>query len=300
MTSDNVNSYFYPLLTTSLAARLRCRQMPEAETGPYLAFGAWLRERREAARLKSQPQAELKARKLGLKLINQGKLSHLERGMNGNPDPEFLNEIAQVYGVSYEVVVARWIAAKFGLQPGAIASAESKLQPHAVETTTGKDKTSRRAAAADDAPIPQFVRIPVLKDRIAAGQPLHIEDGRFSGYLAFREDILKLAKEPICLRVGPSEHSMTPRIMPSDVVLVDTHASRRTDPKRERIYAVNFQGGTALKYVEVPSIGWIAFVSENREYKTAIERVEEGSSVADFIVGEVVWHGQYIGSGKSK
>lgn len=83
------------------------------ELGPYVAFGAWIREKRRAAKLLSQPQAEIRARARGLKLINQGKLSHIERGMNSNPDPKFLAQLAELYGLAYGDVVTRWMRVRY-------------------------------------------------------------------------------------------------------------------------------------------------------------------------------------------
>lgn len=116
ISNDVVNSYFYPLLTASVEARLGCPEVAESEElGPYAAFGSWLREMRVAAKFASQPQAEIRARSKGLRLINQGKLSHIERGMNGDPDPKFLAQIAQLYGLNYRDVVSRWMAVRYEL-----------------------------------------------------------------------------------------------------------------------------------------------------------------------------------------
>lgn len=87
--TDAVNSSFYPCLTIASLAAVASRQVPTSGAeGPFIAFGQWIREQREAAGLTSQPRAEIRARAKGLTLINQGKLSHIERGQNGNPDPD--------------------------------------------------------------------------------------------------------------------------------------------------------------------------------------------------------------------
>ena len=127
ISNDDVNSYFYPLLTASIDGRLGCLEVPASEElGPYEEFGTWLREMRVAAKFASQPQAEIRARTRGLRLINQGKLSHIERGMNGNPDPKFLAQLAELYGLKYSDVVARWMNVRYRV----VTDADSGLSRH--------------------------------------------------------------------------------------------------------------------------------------------------------------------------
>lgn len=158
ISNDVVNSYFYPLLTMSIAGRLGFVEVtaPE-EVGPYLEFGSWLREKRIAAKLASQPQAEIRARQKGLKLINQGKLSHIERGMNSNPDPEFLAQISKLYTLNYDEVVARWTRVKYGI----VSDVDSVPSRHGG---TGQH-APRQEGGAD---VPAEARVRELLDRVEA------------------------------------------------------------------------------------------------------------------------------------
>lgn len=97
--------------------RLRCRVVAEPERlGPYVAFGSWIRALR-TAKFKSQPLAVRRASQKKLGLITQGKLSHIERGMNGNPDPEFLAQLAMLFELPYADVVRKWIAVRYEAAP---------------------------------------------------------------------------------------------------------------------------------------------------------------------------------------
>lgn len=105
--------------------------------GPHVALGGWLRELRIAAGFDSQPRAEMRAQHLGLASITQGKLSYAERGWNPMPDPRLLLDLATLYGVPYEDLVARCVEAQYGLamrpaQPGK-ARPETSVQPELTD-----------------------------------------------------------------------------------------------------------------------------------------------------------------------
>lgn len=97
-------------------------QKPTGE-GPYIGFGRWVREQRERHRFRSQLSSERRAKELGLRVINQGKLSHLERGWNSNPEPELLREVAAFIRVPYPVVVQEWVKHRFGISMADIEGA---------------------------------------------------------------------------------------------------------------------------------------------------------------------------------
>lgn len=130
--------------------------MSDSESlGPYHAFGAWLREKRLAAKLASQPRAEIRARAQGLKLINQGKLSHIERGMNGNPDPAFLSQLADLYHLNYVDVVAQWMRVRYRV----VNDADSVL--------VGRGRMRQQTAHHEgESNVPATARIRELEDRL--------------------------------------------------------------------------------------------------------------------------------------
>jgi hypothetical protein len=147
VSNDNVDSYFYPGVTPYRTRPVGSPRVSDSEElGPYASFGQWLREQRLAARFRSQPQAELAATKRGLRLINQGKLSHIERGMNSNPDPAFLSEIATLYRLDYPALVQRWMTARYGVDIDATndqPTAAPSVQPEPLHAVPSHDDQNR-------------------------------------------------------------------------------------------------------------------------------------------------------------
>ena len=161
--------------------------------------------------------------------------------------------------------------------------------------------------AADHPPtaIAGFVALPLLANPIAAGQPLAIApDPERDRTLSFRETVVRKFTRPICLRIGPREESMLPTLEPGDVVVIDQDPNRRRSPKAGHIYAVNFgplsgDDGGAAKRIEL-SGGMLVVTSDNmnkQEYPTQVFNVTD-VNLLDALVGEVVWTGRYLGSGK--
>ena len=81
-------------------------------SNPYKDFGAWLRELRVRAGFLSQSNVEVRG---GSRLVNQGKLSHIERGLNKNPSPDLLRALSSLYKRPYRELIARWVEARFGV-----------------------------------------------------------------------------------------------------------------------------------------------------------------------------------------
>lgn len=146
-----------------------------------------------------------------------------------------------------------------------------------------------------------FSRIPLLAGRIAAGDPLEIKDAEFVGELAFRDDFVSKRGVPVCVRVGQREESMVPFINPGDVVVLECDPKKIQGIRDDRIYAVRIDGGATLKRLEIikeHGSAWLACISDNLDkvkYKTRLFPVAEGQSWLDYVIGEVVWRGQYVG-----
>ncbi len=153
-----------------------------------------------------------------------------------------------------------------------------------------------------------FAALPLLARPIAAGRPLEIEpDPDRDQALAFSDYFVARFTRPVCLRVGRGEESMVPTIVPGDVVVIDQRPERRIRPKAGHIFAVNFapltgEAGGALKRIEV-SQGMLIVASDNPDkvkYGTLVVPLSDGLNLLDVLKGEVVWRGQYVGSGKRK
>lgn len=143
-----------------------------------------------------------------------------------------------------------------------------------------------------------FVAVRLLADRIAAGPPLIIDESRTYGHLAFsRHSLQRLSvTEPLCVRVGPRERSMVPTIRPDDIVLIDCAVDRRTELKRDRIYAVNVDEGSTLKrIIELPDrLALVADNPDKEDYPTREILLAPDQSKLEVIVGEVIWWGQQL------
>ena len=219
---------------------------------------------------------------MGLNQITQRKLSYLERGQNSNPEPELLEQVARLYEVTYEYVLAEWVKDKYGIDPSRLAMTDTR--PVAIEG---------------------FEAIPLMSSKIAAGSPLVIErDPDRDTNLAFREDFVRKFTKPICFHLGPKERSMEPTIQPGDVVVVDQNVEKRTKPKAGRIFAVNFGAlgetpGGAVKRVEIDTERELMLISSenpdkaNPYYATRAFDVHD-KRLQDILVGEVVWFGRYV------
>ena len=162
-----------------------------------------------------------------------------------------------------------------------------------------------REPDARETSINGFVALPLLADPIAAGQPLAIApDPNRDRTLSFRETVVRKFTRPICLRIGPREESMLLTLELGDVIAIDQNHDRRRSPKAGHIYAVNFgaltgDDGGAVKRIDL-SGSTLVVTSDNmnkRACPTLVFNVTD-VNVLDALVGEVVWTGRYLGSGK--
>ena len=229
----------------------------------------------------TQRQASLIAERQGLEALTRQVLWRLEQGKTKNIEPEVLRAIGVLYKIRYEELAACWMEFRYGV------SAESL------------------AATASPTTIDGFVALPLLANPIAAGHPLAIApDPDRDRTLSFRETVVRKFTRPICLRIGPREESMLPTLEPGDVLVIDQNPDRRRSPQAGHIYAVNFgpltgDEGGAAKRIEL-SGSTLVVTSDNmdkRAYPTQVFNVTD-VNVLDALVGEVVWTGRYLGSGK--
>ncbi len=228
-----------------------------------------------------QAQAADIARRRGLTLITRQVILRLEKGQTKSIDPDVLRQIASLYGTPYRQVLASWVEHRYGVQPSALARDET---PTAIEG---------------------FVALPLLADPIAAGQPIAIAPNPDRDRtLSFRETVVRKFTRPICLRIGPREESMLPTLEPGDVLVIDQNPDRRRSPQAGHIYAVNFDpltgdDGGAVKRIDL-SGSTLVVTSDNmnkRSYPPQVFNVTD-VDLLDALVGEVVWTGRYLGSGK--
>jgi phage repressor protein C with HTH and peptisase S24 domain len=244
-------------------------------------LGAYFQALRSGRKLGSLRVAARVAREQQLDVTYQ-VLQRLEAGRTLNPDPTLIQSLARLYKRPYAELVAAFVEARFGTSIQDLGRATG-IEPSNV--TLGSE---------------EFGAVPLMKGRIAAGSPLVIDDDEYSGALAFGTKWLSKWKRPLCVRVGPREESMIPLIAPNDVVLLECDVKGLDRPDPSAVYAVRADGGSTLKRVELVREGaraWLALLSENpdkKRYAVRMLPIEEGSAVADYLVGRVVWHGQHM------
>ncbi len=139
-----------------------------------------------------------------------------------------------------------------------------------------------------------FREAPMLKGRIAAGQPFPIE-ARFSSSRAFTQEFLGQFTRPVLVKVGAGEVSMLPTIQPNDLLLIDQSEQRRRRPEFSRIYALSLDEGGTIKRCEIVE-NELVIVPENMQQRGFTPRTIplEDHNILDIIRGEVVWIGREL------
>lgn len=245
----------------------------------YPELGKYFRQLREARAIGQRQAASFVTRR-GLADFSSSAITWLESGRTKNPSPDLLRALSKLYDVPYEEMVAKVVQYAYGLAAARVADGRFII---------GGDEE----VEAED-----FVAVPLMRDRIAAGPPLVIQDLAVKGYLAFPRDWLEHhhVMRPLCLAVGSSERSMMPTINPGDTLLLDCADGRRTEPKNDKIYAVNVDGGSTVKRIGVTA-GGLTIIADNPDkdsYATRALPMEESQTLFDVIVGQVIWKSEAV------
>lgn len=241
----------------------------------YPTLGKYFEGLREQRHWKQSQAADI-ARRRKLPLSYQA-LRGLEDGQTKHPTPAALKAAAALYEVPYAEIIAEVVR-------------------HAYDVDFAVSDGALRLDHADEAASGDFVPVRVLEDKIAAGPPLTINEADFSGHQVFSKRWLDRhgITKPLCVTVGRRERSMLGTINPGEIVLLDCSDDRRGDPKTDRIYAVNVDGGSTLKRIIKIDHGLllVADNTDKEEYPTRALELQEDQSLLDVIVGEVMWKGQ--------
>jgi len=139
-----------------------------------------------------------------------------------------------------------------------------------------------------------FREVPMLKGRIAAGQPFPV-DARYAGTRAFTAEFLKQFVRPVLVKIGAAEVSMLPTVQPNDLLLIDQNEEQRRHPVFSRIYALNLDEGGTTKHCEVVN-GELVIVPENMQQRGFSPRTIslEERNILDIVRGVVVWIGREL------
>jgi len=139
-----------------------------------------------------------------------------------------------------------------------------------------------------------FREVPMLKGRIAAGQPFPV-DARYAGTRAFTAEFLKQFVRPVLVKIGAAEVSMLPTVQPNDLLLIDQNEEKRRHPVFSSIYALNLDEGGTTKHCEVVN-GELVIVPENMQQRGFSPRTIslEERNILDIVRGVVVWIGREL------
>jgi SOS-response transcriptional repressor LexA len=144
-----------------------------------------------------------------------------------------------------------------------------------------------------------FENVVLTDGAIAAGEPL-ITNERVQDILKFKKTFLRRLRPQaegmrdewqrfVLIKVDARDGmSMYPRLLPGAMVLIDRHynslqAYKKGEPN---MYAVRKDGGCTVKYVELDGNN-LVLRPHNQAYPVSVIRVDEGSTVSEYIVGRV-------------
>ncbi|HWZ43698.1 MAG TPA: S24 family peptidase [Candidatus Saccharimonadales bacterium] len=145
-----------------------------------------------------------------------------------------------------------------------------------------------------------FENVLLVEGTIAAGEPI-ITNERVRDILKFKKSFLRRLRPAVeasrdgwqrFVMIKVDNHdgmSMYPRLLPGATVLIDRHYSS-LEPYRKHepnMYAVRQGGaGATVKYVELAGKN-LVLRPHNQSYPISIVHMEDGKSLADYIVGRV-------------
>jgi len=212
----------------------------------------------------------------------------------------------------------RQLMARHGTSKAALARAVGKDPSWAVQFLAGKrnlplktlDQVARvfgldawqlqtaEPGTTRDTNLDGFAAVPLIAKSVGAGRPIDVSSDEID-YVAFQEAFAGRFDRPVAVRVGNDQHSMVPTILPGDLLLIDQDEEARLHPDPRRIYALNIDGGATIKRVELVDHRLIVS-SDNLDkeryptYTTPLDDID----LRAVVVGEIVWIGRYVGTGR--
>jgi len=198
--------------------------------------------------------------------ITPEALSKYIRGIN-SPTAGILVRLSDNLGVSIDYLLGRGEPSFSDPEKAEIKKDLSRLQ----------DKFDK-LGEFDVAPVP------LLEDSIAAGAPVPIS-GRSEENRYFLKSWLRRFRSPVMIKVGRRQESMTPTILPGDLLLLDRRPVLH--PKKNAIYALNAEEGGTIKRCSL-SGGKLRLTPDNPDYSDKVIFIED-VDIRKIIVGRVVW-----------
>lgn len=205
--------------------------------------------------------------------ISQNYLSQIESGQRG-PSIELLCSIKSRYGISLD-----WLLTGKGQSP--FAEAKENLPISVPELKIIALDEARKRFEKNDR-VEDFVPVPLLSDRAAAGQPAYIDESDIEGYAVIYRSWVRNEKMHTAVRIRGD--SMGPLLMDGYIVGID---HTQTDPNKlnNKIVAARYEDGVTIKYFCHDKHCWILY-SSNRHYPPIHIRKQDGPSP---VIGKVVW-----------
>lgn len=122
----------------------------------------------------------------------------------------------------------------------------------------------------------------------AMGDGTNLDDYVEEGTMDFDANLLRLISPSPAHRLVVADgvgDSMQPTLLDSDMILIDTLQNQLN--KWDRIWAINLQGGGAVKRLGPPEKGKVEIISDNPGIPNRVVSMEDVR-----IIGRVVWSGR--------
>jgi transcriptional regulator with XRE-family HTH domain len=141
----------------------------------------------------------------------------------------------------------------------------------------------------DQSPEGAFLKVPVWRGLVGPRNAFPDRPDA-SEHLLFPSSFLSRFVAPILLRLAADEDTMSPLILPGDLVLVDRSEADRRRPAFDYIYVVSYKGqGAVCRCQRVGSALVLAAESRSRPLRLPCRLPLETRSAAEIVKGRVVW-----------
>jgi SOS-response transcriptional repressor LexA/DNA-binding XRE family transcriptional regulator len=206
--------------------------------------------------------------------ISQNFLSEVESG-KAKPSLPLLALIEYRYNVKKE-----WLLKGKGeLENAVVLENTDKLSIPELKIIT-LDEVKEKFNKSDR--LEDFVPVPLLSDKAAAGQPAYINENDIEGYAIIYRAWVKNEKMHTAVRIKGD--SMGPMIMDGYIVGID-HSQKDPASLDNKIVAAKIDNGITIKYFSNDKHCWMLY-SSNRHYPPIHIRKEDGPCP---IIGKIAW-----------
>lgn len=164
-----------------------------------------------------------------------------------------------------------------------IAGKERQHEPPLIIQETPRLKAFHRQFAYDN-----FIPIPLLKDSVAAGEPMAVNEQDLEGYCLIYADKEWMPNKPehyTCCRV--TGESMHPILKTGDIVAID-HSIRDPYELDKKMAAFSKNGGVTIKWLKVLNDGIVVGVPENKDNFDSVVYLK-GKEINTGIIGKIAW-----------